>query len=167
MFWDRKHGTMGNSQRRAKGRHKTKGATGKAHTHVPVSQLDVCTDLLARAFTHMHSPQCHRFIWLSLQVLRMSSCVCACERISVSVTGFKWLISVAALVRVTVGFETTVRPLVITVSSLKPLALSSLYPKRERERTGTDQRSGKPWELCSPTQRTAGVREDQREWRTK
>lgn len=92
MFWDRKHGAMGNSQRRAKGRHKTKGATGKAHTHVPVSHLDVCRDL-----SHMHScttshstmPQSH--FTLSSGVVHVILCVCICAR--VREYQFQWLVS--------------------------------------------------------------------------
>ncbi|KPP68619.1 hypothetical protein Z043_112685 [Scleropages formosus] len=51
MFWDRKHGAMGNSQRRAKGRHRPQGATGttvlcplldwgRSHGAVEVYRLD-------------------------------------------------------------------------------------------------------------------------------
>ncbi|KAK1167378.1 NHS-like protein 2 isoform X3 [Acipenser oxyrinchus oxyrinchus] len=33
MFWDKRHGMMGNSQRRSKGRHRNKGATGSTAGH--------------------------------------------------------------------------------------------------------------------------------------
>lgn len=86
----------------------------------------------------------------------MCVCVFAHERISLSVTGFMWLISVAAVVWVTIGFKTTVRPLVIAVSSLKPLALSSLY--REKERT----KEVASLEKCIATHRHRGQPESER-----
>ncbi len=173
MFWDRKHGAMGNSQRRAKGRHKTKGATGKAHTHVPVSHLDVCTDFSnAYSCTTSHSTMPRSYFTITSGVVHVIVCVCVCvcmctcERISISVTGFMWLISVAAVVRVTAGFKITVRSLVIAVSSLNPLALSSLYPKK-REKEWTKEVTSLKKRVPTQTQKSAGVGEDQREWGTK
>lgn len=77
-------------------------------------------------------------------------------------TGFMWLISVAAVVRVTAGFKITVRSLVIAVSSLKPLALSSLYPKK-REKERSEEVTSLKNRVPTQTQKTAGVGEDQRE----
>ncbi len=90
MFWDRKHGAMGNSQRRAKGRHKTKGATGKAHTHVPVSHLDVCTDIShAQSCTTSHSTMPRSYFTITSVVVHVIVCVCA------RVRGYQcqWLVS--------------------------------------------------------------------------
>ncbi len=76
-------------------------------------------------------------------------CVCTCERISISVTGFMWLISVAAVVRVTTGFQITVRSLSLSLWALWILLRFLPFIQKREKRNGPKKWQALRGVLCT------------------